>query len=199
MDEDLEAALKWFEYMMKANTNQECTMENQEYNRYSILNCLVQYLDEKENDEKEGILKECLSISIRDSNRFEKSIRTILKRCLEKKHQDSFTTMLGYIDENYYRSDLTYEEVANVGGVTKTYISKMFRANLGMSYVEYLANVRMEKAAVLLRTTDMSINDIVKMVGYVDGSGFRRSFRNKFKISPVEYRKEQRKKVKETD
>ena len=98
--------------------------------------------------------------------------------------------MLEYIEKNYKRSDLTYEEVASVGGVSKTYLSRLFKTRMEMSYIEYLTSVRMEHAAILLRKTDMNIHDIAKNVGYEDVSGFRKGFKKLYAISASDYRKD---------
>ena len=142
--------------------------------------------------ENTALLKECLNIHVGDERAFSRSVRNVLKRCLVKKEQDHFSQMLDYIEKHYCRSDLAYEEVAKAGNVSKTYVSKIFRAKLGMSYIEYLTSVRMDRACGLLRTTDIQINDIVRMVGYENASSFRRCFKDRYGISAAEYRKRER-------
>lgn len=189
---DLNGARKWFRYMLDSCQMKECTTKNREYIRYAIMQCLIEHLNSENTVENTVMLKECLNTDIGDEKEFVQAVMDIMKRCLVKKEEDHFTRMIEYIEKNYCRSDLTYEEVAAVGEVNKTYVSKIFRTKLGMSYIEYLTSVRMERAATLLRTTDYNINDIVKMVGYVDSSGFRRSFKDKFGINAADYRKSER-------
>lgn len=189
--QDFEEAKKWYYHILEG-TSGECTQENRIYIRYRLLQCLVEYLQEESTVEKAALLKECLNISVGEEKEFSRSVMHILKHCLVKKEKDRFTKMLDYIENNYCRSDLVYDEVAAAGGVSKTYVSKLFRAKLGMSYIEYLTSVRMDRACMLLRTTDSGINDIVKMVGYENASSFRRCFKEKYGISAAEYRRKER-------
>ena len=194
---DPEEAMKWLHYILSSNSVKGCTAENQEYIRFAVLQCLVQYLCQGNSGTNAHILRECLNIKVEEERKFVRSVENILKRCLTVKETDKFSTMLDYIEKNYFRSELTYEEVAAAGGISKTYLSKMFRAKMGMSYVEYLAQVRLNKACDLLKTTDYSINDIAKMVGYDNMSNFGRFFKSKYGVSAAQYRKRQGEKTEE--
>ena len=62
-----------------------------------------------------------------------------------------------------------------------------------MSLNVFLANERLERAADMLRKTEMQIKEITYSVGYGQGSSFNRAFKKKFNHSPLSYRKQQRK------
>ena len=79
--------------------------------------------------------------------------------------------------------------MADYAGVTKTYLSRLFRANTNMSYIEYLSRIRLTKADELLRTTDMPLRDITHAVGYLDESSFRRKYRAHFGHSVSDVRR----------
>lgn len=190
-EKDFEEAKRLFYHMLNGCAVKECSDENRHYVRYTILHCVVEYLNATDTAEKIVLLRECLNIDIKDEKRYTQAMVNILKRCLMKKEDDKFSRILDYIENNYHRSDLTYEEVAVAGGIGKTYVSKMFRSQLGVSYIEYLTMVRMDRAATLLRTTDISINDIVKMVGYENASSFRRCFKDRYGINAADYRKKE--------
>lgn len=191
-EQDLEASRKCFGQLLKESSARECTEENRIYVRYRILQCLVEYLREESTVDNTALLKECLNLNLAEEKEFSRGVIHVLNRCLVKKERDPFTRMLDYIENHYCRSNLTYEEVAQAGGVGKTYVSKLFRARLGMSYIEYLTSVRMDRACGLLRTTDFSVQDIVRMVGYENASSFRRCFKERYGISAVEYRRRER-------
>lgn len=186
---EFDEARKWLHHVLHSCSSKECTPENQAYIRYSVLQCLVNYLSQENTVEKAHFLKECMKINLNEEKKFIQTVTNILDRCLIRKDADSFSMMLAFIESNYCRSDLTYEEVAAAGGITKTYVSKIFRTKLGMSYVEYLASVRMDRACTLLRTTNYNINDIAKFVGYENPSSFCRFFKDKYRISATDYRK----------
>lgn len=188
-DTDFEGAQKCLHQLVSNCSVKEYTAENQEYVRYTIVQLLVEYFRRGNKVENAVYLKECVNINIRDERKFVQAVEHILKQSLVRDEEDAFVKMLNYVEKNFYRSDLSYEDVASVGGVTKTYVSKLFRAKLGVSYIEYLTLVRMDKASILLRTTDYSINDIVKIVGYENAATFRRAFKERYGISATDYRK----------
>lgn len=191
-DQDYEEAKKRFTTILHRCSRKECTEENRIFIRHMLLQCLVEYLKEENTVEKRRFLEECLNIDVKDEKEYLRSMNNMIKRCTDHREVDNFSKMLDYIENNYCRSDLVYDEVAAVGGIGKTYVSKIFRAKLGMSYIEYLTAVRMDRACTLLRTTDISVNDIASMVGYENASSFRRCFKDKYGMSAVEYRKRER-------
>lgn len=188
-NQDVDEAQAWLHHIVQRSLEVESSKENRMYIRYTVLQCLIEYLNRTNSMSKGVFLAECLQINVAAGTSFEKNIMDIIKKCMKSGENNGFKQMLEYIENNYSRSDLSYEEVAIVGKVSKSYISKIFKLRLGMSYIEYLTHVRLEHACVLLRTTDLSINDIVKLIGYENSSSFRRSFKNKYGINATEYRK----------
>lgn len=187
-ERDFQEAIGLFWHMMEGSAARECSRENGLYARYAVLSRLVEYLDRGGPEEK-VCLKECLNMDAGDEKTYTRTVMKVLKAQLVKKDGDKFTRMIRYIGENYSRSDLTFEEVAAAGGIGKTYVSKVFRSRLGLSYIEYLTMIRMERAAGLLRTTQDSVKDIAKAVGYESVSSFRRCFKDKFGMNAADYRK----------
>ena len=70
-----------------------------------------------------------------------------------------------------------------------SYLSEQFKAYVGMTFIDYLVKTRFEKAKVLMRDSDMSMNEIAERVGYEDYSHFSKLFKKHEGYSPVEYRK----------
>ena len=68
------------------------------------------------------------------------------------------------------------------------YFSKMFKESTGENFIEYLTNVRIEKAKELLNNTDYSMKEIGIMVGYADPNYFSRTFKKNVGVTPTEYR-----------
>ncbi len=189
IERSYDSAEKAFRQLLHSYSVKECTTENRAYIRYTILQQLVEFLHKESTVESMIFLKECLNLSVKDEKKFIQTVENVLKQLLVKKEDDPLLRMLNYVERNYHRSDLSYEEVAAVGGVSRSYISKLFRMKLGVSYIEYLTSVRMDKAGILLRTTDYNVNDIVKMVGYENAANFRKCFKEKYGISATDYRK----------
>jgi len=84
------------------------------------------------------------------------------------------------------------EELANMVHLSSSRLSHLFKAQMGLSLNSFLANARLEKAAELLRSTEMQIKEITYTVGYNHASSFDRAFKKKFRSSPNSYRNRQR-------
>ena len=92
-----------------------------------------------------------------------------------------------YIKE-HFSEELYLDGLAQKFNVTPKYLSKMLKEHLGISFKVYLTSLRIDKAEELLTYDDIKINDICKMVGFMNHSAFIRAFKQKNGISPNEYR-----------
>ena len=153
--------------------------------------CIVQsalsvFKDAGRNDAVKALSR----LNTEDGAAFASGFRDILNACREPEEERGglFTRVTQYVEEHYTENDLSYEQVAEYAGVTKTYLSRLFRANTNMSYIEYLSRIRLTKADELLRTTTMSLRDITHAVGYLDESSFRRKYRAYFGHSVADVR-----------
>ena len=72
------------------------------------------------------------------------------------------------------------------------YIGRLFKKEVGMSFADYVNTVRLEKAANLLAKTERKIIDVAMLSGFQNVSYFNRLFRNKYGLSPSEYRKREK-------
>ena len=192
LKKDYDEALECFQSLLYSSSAKECTPQNRTYYRDMILQHVASFLQKEEGSEAAVLLEECININVEQEREFTGSVIRILQKSLSKKEDGSFARILNYISRNYQNSNLTYEEVAEAGGIGKTYISKLFRINLGMSYIEYLTWIRLDKACTLLRTTDLNISAIAEMVGYANAASFRRAFKEKYGISASDYRKKEK-------
>ena len=61
---------------------------------------------------------------------------------------------------------------------------------MGISYVNFLTNLRLQKAVELLKTTDEKTYIIAEMVGYADQNYFSYVFKKKYGVSPSKYRQQ---------
>ena len=140
---------------------------------------------------REDAVKALSTLNPEDGAAFAGGFGDILRACREpdEERSDIFTRVLQYVERHYAENDLSYEQVADYAGVTKTYLSRLFRANTNMSYIEYLSRIRLTKADELLRTTDMPLRDITHAVGYLDESSFRRKYRAHFGHSVSDVRR----------
>jgi len=94
---------------------------------------------------------------------------------------------LEYIEHNF-QNNITIECIAEVCGLNRSYFGKIFKDTVGSSPQEFLMNFRMAKAAELLKLTSLSISDIGLAVGYDNSMHFSRAFKSIYKISPRDWR-----------
>ena len=93
-----------------------------------------------------------------------------------------------YISKNYAKS-INLEMTAEYVNKSKNYFSYLFKKELGISFVEYLNQVRVEAAKKLLDTTDEKTYEISEKVGYSDYKYFSSVFKKITGVSPAQYKK----------
>jgi AraC family transcriptional activator of mar-sox-rob regulon len=76
--------------------------------------------------------------------------------------------------------------------LSKSRLGHLFKAQTGLSLNVFLANERLERAADLLRCTEMRVKEITYSVGYGQEPSFTRAFKKRFDTSPAIYRRQQR-------
>src|SRR5947209_2105310 len=91
-------------------------------------------------------------------------------------------------DARYFES-LDVDDLAHAAGLSRAHFSREFRRAFGESPYAYLLTRRLERAAALLRTTDLSVADICFSVGSQSVGSFTTSFTRTFGISPTAYRR----------
>ena len=84
--------------------------------------------------------------------------------------------------------DWDVAQMAAVIGVSDAQLRRLCARALGASPRQLLCNLRLQSAAVLLRDPSMRIKEIQARVGIADASHFCRDFRDRFGVSPTEYR-----------
>ncbi len=93
-----------------------------------------------------------------------------------------------FIQDNYNRQ-ITLEEVSGKVGFNATYFSSLFKKETGYTFLEYLSEVRINKAKELLKDTNYSVMVICENVGYSDIKHFTKTFVKHTNLKPNEYRK----------
>jgi AraC-like DNA-binding protein len=96
--------------------------------------------------------------------------------------------MAEYIYE-HFSDNLTLEDIAQVGNISKSQASKLFRKYAGLSPISYLNRHRLEISLNLLRSTSEPIADVAQRCGFSDQSYFNRLFLREYGTTPLNYRK----------
>lgn len=95
-----------------------------------------------------------------------------------------------YVHHNYRDADLSLDSICKVLGVSNSYFSSVFKKETGNSFIGYITDYRMDKAARLLIETNEKSYMIAKSVGYTDPNYFSYVFKRQFGVSPSKYRTE---------
>ncbi len=110
---------------------------------------------------------------------------------IDSKHDECSNNIVDiakeYIKNNYGKA-LNLDDVSYYVNVSPYYFSKIFKEGTGENFIEYLTNIRIEKAKELLNSTDYSMKEICVMVGYADPNYFSRSFKKNVGVTPTEYK-----------
>lgn len=92
-----------------------------------------------------------------------------------------------YIDHNYCQ-DIRISTFSEKYFFSKEYLSKLFKKKFDCGIYEYALNLRMKRAAELLTSGELQIQDISNRLGYSNSNYFSKAFKNFYDTSPSEYR-----------
>jgi AraC-like DNA-binding protein len=106
-----------------------------------------------------------------------------------RRHPDD---AMHYIQE-HYADALSPAQIAERFGHNPSYFSRLFHQRAGMTLVEYINRIRIQKSCQLLKRSDAGITEIALAVGYNNISHFNRFFRKLMGMTPREYRMASRK------
>ena len=90
-----------------------------------------------------------------------------------------------YMSEHF--DSVTLKDIAKKFSYHPNYISTLLHRELGKSFSEILLEQRMERAVILLKGTNLPIEEIALMLGYSNSSNFYKAFRDHYKMSPREF------------
>ena len=105
------------------------------------------------------------------------------------KNRDRILTMLTFIQENYARK-LTLQEIADAGAVSTRECLRCFQTSIRQSPMDYLMQYRIQAAAKLLETTNLSVTEIAMGTGWGSSAYFTKMFRTIRGKTPNAHRKE---------
>ena len=115
-----------------------------------------------------------------------------------EKNETAFFYQKSYIEEikkfielNCFSGDLSVEYLARAMHISHSHLCKIFKKSEGISVVSYVAELRLRKAAELLKKTGCSAREIAEMSGFGEYEYFLKSFKRRFGVTTGEYRAKQ--------
>jgi AraC-like DNA-binding protein len=109
------------------------------------------------------------------------------KRTPPETWPESIVLAVKLMEENYAEID-SIEQLSRTLGLSKYKFSRLFHKTTGLTAVQYLTKIRMEKAMELLRNTKLNLREIARRTGYANDNYFNKAFRKLTGVSPGQFR-----------
>lgn len=116
------------------------------------------------------------------------SCSRLYNRSNEEKENEQIFRVKELIDA-HIKENITLESIAQKVYLNPCYLSRLFKKQTQVNFIDYLIERRLNKAKELLLTTDETVEYIAIETGYVQANSFRRLFKKKTGLSPNEYRR----------
>lgn len=162
-----------FEYARKAMSLGVKFYLNKPVEEEELQDCVRSVIHVIDN-EKEGEENTQQSISVEDED-------SIIGKV------DLITEIKQYISDNFEKK-ISLTDLSNRFFINSYYLSQLFKNKTGQNYLDYLTQVRIERAKDLLQRSELRIYEICEMVGYTDTTHFSKTFEKNVGYKPSEYR-----------
>lgn len=110
----------------------------------------------------------------------------------EKRHTSSYTEQCKDYVYGHYREKIYLDNIADILGISGSYLSRLFKKETGISLQDFINNVRVEKAANLLVYSEETLPRIAEYVNFPSQSYFGKVFKQKMQMTPRQYRELQK-------
>lgn len=184
-------------YLLKQVQNSDFNDLNQIRNIYLEVLFFIQ--SKLKNDLQEGYFVNNISMiqqilgcnSHQEVNRKLEQYLAFVKESLLSKNEkiDSkvIKVLLEYIDKHYFK-EISLQDLSREVYLHPVYLSKVFKQEVGKNFVDYLTEVRIQKARIFLKDVSLKVNDVCSMVGYQSSKHFSKQFKRLTGVTPTEYR-----------
>ena len=152
------------------------------YCREALRLQITDYILKPVNYEEFGICIDNLKIS-----RFEQRVSAAKQP--EKQEERTITGITRYLQE-HVAEEMSLSVLSEAFHLNPQYISQLFKNEIGVNFLAYLTNIRMEKAKKLLLSTALSIAEVAEQAGYADYRVFTKVFKKNEGSTPSQYRRD---------
>ncbi len=195
----------------------ECTLSCGDENPFSFLSVIfecshveslitlsrknpVTLLHDSKTERRMNALYRCLEVQtkrsiLRATSYFYAVLSSIAEsRVIAKpeKSKNVIKDAIEYINSNYMNNEMTITSIAEKFYLNRSYFSELFKKETGVTAVNYISEIRLQKGVELLTKTDMSISQISDEIG-MNFVWFSKLFKSRYKTSPSQFRAEIRK------
>ena len=152
------------------------------YCREALRLQITDYILKPVNYEEFGTCIDNLKISL-----FERRVSAEAEQAQQE--EQAITGITRYLQQ-HLAEDMSLTVLAEVFHLSPQYISQLFKNEIGVGFLAYLTNIRMEKAKKLLLATSLSIAEVAEQSGYGDYRVFTKVFKKAEGITPSQYRRD---------
>ena len=188
-----------FEHIETENFNQRQLSPWRKKQLFQEIQGTLQKLTEQVSHMNGSPVQQMDELSYVDSDSSEQDIATLkamlhslcerIRHQKTSRHRKLFEEIKTTIANHYKDSSLSLCQIATEQKQTESYISTLFKEQMGMTFSEYVEHLRLQEACQLLRETDLAIVEIAALVGYNSDKSFRRAFKRAHGIQPTSFRK----------
>ncbi len=105
----------------------------------------------------------------------------------QKINDENLVACLRYLNQHYM--DISLNVLAERFHYSPSQLSKLVKRYVGCTFLEFVRSKKLERAAGLLLSGDLPIKDVPEAAGFSDSSHFYRTFRARYGMTPLEYRR----------
>jgi signal transduction histidine kinase/ligand-binding sensor domain-containing protein/DNA-binding response OmpR family regulator len=139
-------------------------------------------------------IKNLFALNNRLRDTYTKQIKVQAPEILIESHSDRLLNKVAlYIEENLNNPKLSVEELSKHVGMSRGSLYHKVLELTGLSPVEYIRSVKLDKAIVLMEKSDLNVSQIAYMVGFATPNYFAKSFKARYNMQPSEYISQHRK------
>ncbi|MCR5793461.1 MAG: response regulator [Lachnospiraceae bacterium] len=153
----------------------------------------VEDMIEKARDTIEKYLPVRMSIFYKEGEGYDKAaeVYDLLLKEESRLHKCSAIVkdIRAYIEKNFRREELSLIDAAEYVNLSPQHLSRIFKKEIGITFVDYLTRLRIKKAIDLFEQDDLKMYEIAERVGYSTQHYFSSVFKKMMGISPAEYRR----------
>lgn len=149
------------------------------YCREALRLQITDYILKPVNYEEFGTCIDNLKISIFENKKMEQA---------EDEGEQTIVGIVRYMQE-HLREEISLNILAEEFHLSAQYISQLFKNEIGVNFLAYLTNIRMEQAKKLLLSTDHAVAEIAEKSGYGDYRVFTKAFKKAEGVTPSQYRR----------
>jgi YesN/AraC family two-component response regulator len=124
---------------------------------------------------------------------FYNEMNAVFDEMIKRRTEDSQTALIyrikDYMDEQYEDPDMSLAKIGGRYRINPSFLSRIFKEEMGINMTDYLTLNRVERAKQLLKETHDTVQNISIQVGYLHTISFIRAFKKATGITPGEYRK----------